>query len=345
MKVLIASTIVPFVEGGGTLIVDWLDQVLRSYGHEVDVIKIPFWSSHRDMLGQMLALRLLDVADKGDRMIAIRTPSYLIQHPQKVLWFIHHHRGAYDLWGTVYQDIPDTPEGRAYREAIIISDHLAFSEARSIFTNSAVVSKRLKDYNDVDSRVLYPPVFAPERYRAGQYGDYILYVSRITGHKRQILAVQSMQFTLTPVKLLIAGRGDSHESVLALEAEIERCNVRDKVVVDCRWITEKEKIDYFADCLASIYIPFDEDSYGYPSLESYHAGKCVITATDAGGTSELIQDGINGFVVEPAPQAIAAAMDKLYSDRRLARDLGQAGAPRLDELGITWSRVVEKLLA
>src|SRR4051812_8325504 len=131
MKVLIASTVVPFVEGGGTFIVDWLDKMLRSHGHEVDVLRIPFWSNYREMPGQMLALRLLDVADKGDRLIAIRPPAYLMRHPKKVLWFIHHHRGAYDLWGTIYQDLPNSPEGRAYREAIIKSDQLAFSEARS----------------------------------------------------------------------------------------------------------------------------------------------------------------------------------------------------------------------
>jgi glycosyltransferase involved in cell wall biosynthesis len=115
--------------------------------------------------------------------------------------------------------------------------------------------------------------------------------------------------------------------------------------VNCSWITEQEKIEYFARCLASIYIPYDEDSYGYSSLESYHAGKCVISTTDAGGTSELIQDGVSGFIVDPEPKAIAAAMDRLYGDRKLARELGQAGTARIEQLGITWDRVIDRLLA
>ena len=36
MKVLLASTIVPFIEGGGTFIVDWLAEKLQEYGHQVD---------------------------------------------------------------------------------------------------------------------------------------------------------------------------------------------------------------------------------------------------------------------------------------------------------------------
>ena len=38
-------------------------------------------------------------------------------------------------------------------------------------------------------------------------------------------------------------------------------------------------------------------------------------------------------------------MDRLYLDRELARRMGERGAQRLGELGISWDRVVEKLLA
>jgi len=96
MKVIIASTIVPFIEGGGTFIVDWLETMLAEFGHDVEVLKIPFVSSYRELPSQMLALRLLDITQHGDRLIAIRPPAHLLRHPNKVIWFIHHHRGAYD---------------------------------------------------------------------------------------------------------------------------------------------------------------------------------------------------------------------------------------------------------
>ena len=343
MRVIIASTIVPFIEGGGTFIVDWLEHVLREHGHEVDVLRIPFHSYYPEMPAQMLALRLLDISQHGDRLIAIRTPSYLLRHPNKVLWFIHHHRGAYDLWGTPYWDLPDTPKGHAYRRSIVMADQVAFSEARNIFTNSEVVSKRLEMYNGVNSEVLYPPVFRPERYHCGEFGDYILYVSRINGHKRQHLAVEALKYTRTPVKLMLAGKPDHAQALQELQGAMN--GVSDRLILKPTWMSEEDKVELFADCLAGIYIPFNEDSYGYPSLEAHHAGKAVISTTDAGGTKELIVHGENGFLVEPDPRAIADCMDQLYLNRKLARKMGAAGTKRMKDLGISWDAVVQKLLA
>src|SRR5687767_2706870 len=100
MEIVLASTIVPFIQGGGTFIVDWLEEMLTARGHSVFTLKIPFSSDYREMADQMIGLRLLDIRSYGERLIAIRTPSYLLRHANKTLWFIHHHRTAYDLWDT-----------------------------------------------------------------------------------------------------------------------------------------------------------------------------------------------------------------------------------------------------
>jgi glycosyltransferase involved in cell wall biosynthesis len=295
----------------------------------------------------MLAIRLVDLSQHGDRLIAIRPPSYLLRHPRKVLWFIHHHRPIYDLWGTKYQDIPGTPEGNAYRDAIIHADNVALQESEKIFSNSRIVACRLKRFNQVDAQVLYPPLWKPERFRNGTYGDYVVYVSRITDHKRQMLAVEALGHTKTPVRLLLAGAPDP-ESQPYLEQIRERVRqekLEERITIIPQWVSDEEKIDLFAGCLAAIYVPFDEDSYGYPSLEAHHSGKAVITASDSGGTQELIMDGENGFVTAPEPAAIANAMDCLYSDRQLAERMGAAGRKRISQLGISWDTVVNNLLS
>ena len=130
---------------------------MRERGHEVDTVEIPFHSAWDTMLEQMLAIRLMDVSEAADVLVAIRTPSYLLRHPNKRLWFIHHHRGAYDLWGTPYQDIPSTPEGLAVRHAVVAADELYLREAQQIFTNSQIVADRLREFNDLEGHVLYPP--------------------------------------------------------------------------------------------------------------------------------------------------------------------------------------------
>lgn len=344
MKVLVASTIVPGIQGGGTIIIDSLERALRERGHEVDVLRFPFYSSEPEMLAQMLALRLHHVEDSGDRLICIRTPSHLLRHPAKVVWFIHHHRQAYDLWNTEYSNLRDDRNGRALRDAIRSTDEVAFAESRAIFTNSAVVRDRVRAFNHRDPAVLYPPLDHPEHFRCDEYGDSILYVSRLTSHKRQDLAIEAMNFTQTDVKLIVAGPPDSPFEEERLRQLIRNSNLEDRVSLRSEWLEESDKADLFASCLAAVYCPFDEDSYGYPSLEAHQSLKAVVSCTDSGGVSELVIDGENGFLVEPNPAAMAARFDQLFEDRSLAERMGRAGQARMAALGISWDYVIERLL-
>lgn len=340
MNIVIASTIVPFIEGGGTFIVDWLELKLKEYGHKVDVVKIPFSSNYKNYLSQAMALRLYHLEDNCDRLICIRMPSYLLKHPNKYLWFIHHYREVYDLWGTKYQPYPNSDEGDALREYIMRSDDQAFKEAKKIYTNSKIISKRLWDFNKVSSEVVYPPLLEPEKFHNQEYGDYIYYTSRICGPKRQELAVEAMKYTKTPVKLLLTGKSENQSVKNNIMAIIEKNNLQGKAIIEDRWITESEKINYFSKSLASLYIPYDEDSYGYPSLEAYQSKKSVITCTDSGGTDELIINDYNGYMVNPTPQALAEKFDELYINKEKARMLGENGYEHLKTLKINWDNVI-----
>ena len=65
MKILIATTVNPFVEGGSTYIVDWLDHVLKQRGHEVETFRFPFSDRPADVLDQLVGLRLIDLSQSG----------------------------------------------------------------------------------------------------------------------------------------------------------------------------------------------------------------------------------------------------------------------------------------
>jgi glycosyltransferase involved in cell wall biosynthesis len=343
MKILIASTFVPFIEGGGTFIVDWLDAKFREFGYQSDVLKIPFNSHPPTVVQQMLALRLMTISDSVDRLITIRTPSYIISHPNKIVWFIHHYRPAYDLMGTPF-GMPQTAENIKTREAIIRADNRYLPEAKKIFTNSNVVSGRLKRFNAIDSEVLYPPLMDAEKYHAKEYGDYIFYPSRIVSGKRQQDAIESMKYVKSGVKLVIAGHSERREWLSHLEALVRDNGLSDKVTIIGRWISQEEKIDLFAKALGAIYIPFDEDSYGYVSLEAYHSKKPVITCTDSGGTLEVVEDGKTGYVVSPEPQAIAEAMDRLYFNKTGAQQMGSNGLDKIISMGINWENTIQRLV-
>ncbi|WP_225927215.1 glycosyltransferase family 4 protein [Pseudomonas ekonensis] len=345
MKIALCSSFIPFIKGGGRNIVDWLASTLIEAGHQVEVVYLPEYDAPPDILfQQMMALRWVDL-QAADRVICFRPQAHLIPHPHKILWFIHHIRTFYDLWDTPYRDFPDDAKNRAIRQSLMEVDTLAMGEAKTVFSNSKVVSQRLKTYNGIDSEVLYPPVFQPERFFCAGYNDEIVYICRLEHYKRQHLLIEALSYTTTPVRLRILGTGASPDYGNALRQTIESCNVADRVTLEDRWISEEEKVEHLSQCLAAAYLPVDEDSYGYPSLEASHAQKPILTTSDSGGVLELVLDGHNGYVAEPTPESLANAMDKLYRDKNVTQTMGRNASQRLVDLKISWAQVLERLLA
>ena len=145
--------------------------------------------------------------------IALRTPSYILEHPNKVVWFLHHHRGAYDLWGTKYQDLPRTPAGAEQRQIIVDADNTALRSAKRLFANSQVVSDRLRRYNRLEAEVLYPPLGDSGGYRCANFDDFVFYPSRLTFIKRQELLVEAMAHVRSDVRLVWLGARMRRRSV------------------------------------------------------------------------------------------------------------------------------------
>jgi glycosyltransferase involved in cell wall biosynthesis len=345
MKVAVVLNQAPFVQGGAELLAGWLANALEERGHQADVIRIPFrWHPPQKVLEHILAARLIRL-DEADRVVAMKFPAYYVQHPSKVLWLLHQFRQAYDLWGTPYAELPDTPSGRRIRHAVVDADGAYLPEAQTIYTNSRTTSQRLLTHNGIGSEVLYPPLPDPDAYRCDSYRDYVFYPARISGLKRQRLLVEAMAHVRSRVRLVLAGAPDEPGQLRRLQRRIDELGLGERIDLRGHWIAEEEKRHLFAHALASAYVAYDEDSYGYSTLESFHARKAVITCTDSGGTHELVEDGVTGLIAEPTPQALAQAMDTLMDDRDRAISLGQAAHRRLDELDISWDAVVRKLLA
>lgn len=343
MRIALVSSYVPFVNGGARNIVEWLQAMLEEGGHQVERVYLPEVDAPDLLFQQMMAYRWVDL-DAADRVICFRPQAHLIPHRHKILWFIHHIRAFYDMWDTPYRGFPDNAWHRSVRDALHTVDSRAIQEAKTVFTNSRVVSERLRTYNNVQSEVLYPPVIQPERYRSAGFNNEIVCVCRLEHHKRQHLLVEAMQHVRSPVLLRLSGTSSGTDYPKSLTKRIAELGLGSRVVLDNRWITEEEKIAQLSNCLAAAYLPLDEDSYGYPSLEASHASKPILTTIDSGGVLELVQDGVNGYVAEPHPEALAAAIDRFHQDRAKTMAMGLKAQARLDELNISWQYVLRRLL-
>jgi phosphatidylinositol alpha-1,6-mannosyltransferase len=84
------------------------------------------------------------------------------------------------------------------------------------------------------------------------------------------------------------------------------------------------------------------EGFGVALAEASACGVPVI-AGHSGGVAEAVENGETGLVVEPDdPDAVAAALTRVFEDQLLARRLGQAGRKAV-ETYYNWDRVIRDL--
>jgi glycosyltransferase involved in cell wall biosynthesis len=147
-----------------------------------------------------------------------------------------------------------------------------------------------------------------------------------------------MAFVPPDVRLIVGGTGTQRD---AFERLSESLGLSDRVTF-LGEVDDATLIDLYAQALAVIYPPFDED-FGYVTLEAFLSHKPVITTTDAGEPTAFVVDGENGCVTAPDPAALADAIAGLARDRARAGRLGEAGFERARQ--ITWSDTIARLVA
>ena len=341
LRILILEAQVPFVHGGAEILVRELASALEGRGHHAQVVSVPFTDLPREEIcAGAEAWRLLDVSCAGDGpvdlVIATKFPTYFARHPRKVLWLVHQHRAAYELVGTRFSDFSHTPRDVALRRGLIATDSRMLRECVGHFTIARTVSDRMLKYNGIASEALYNPPKLAGRLHGGPYGDFVLTVTRLEHVKRVDLAIDTFEKTIPALRLVIAGDGSIRHD---LSAYIERRGLCDRVTLLGR-VDDDRLVELYAGCRAVLFAPYEED-YGYVTLEAFLSRKPVITARDSGGTLEFVMDGVNGYVCEPTPDALAAAVNRLGADAALAASLGERG--HAVAANITWDNVVERL--
>jgi len=340
--VIVCEAQVPFVHGGAEVHVRELVRELRARGYDAELVGVPFkWYPKTEILPHAAAWRLVDLSESNGRsidlVIATKFPTYFVRHPYKVAWLIHQYRAAYELCGTPYSDFRHTESDVGLRDTLIRLDTEMLAECRRLFTNAENTANRVRKYNGLQAEALYHPPRLASRLFTRSYGDYVLSVGRIESVKRVDLLVRAMADVDRPVRLVIAGEGTQRANIERLAHDT---GVADRVTF-LGAVDDEQLLDLYADALAVLYPPFDED-FGYVTLEAFLARKPVVTATDAGGPNEFVIDGVNGFSCEPRPEAFAAAINALQADRRRAQALGEAGEARAR--AITWDGVIERLV-
>jgi len=349
MRIAIVTTLAPFTQGGAEYLAAHLAQACRVAGHQVELRTYPFFDRSPDTILSCLASCQQDDFfmwgdQRPDLVICLKFPAFYVQHECKVMWILHQHRSVYDLWDFVAeQGHVHSAEEIALREKIIASDNAIFSSALQNFTISHTVSKRLQQFNHIDSTPLYhPPAFANAILHhpgASETGDFIFAPSRFEPLKRQHLLLEALRLTKHPVKAVLCGSG-SHEH--HLRNFVTHYKLQSRVTIHSH-LSEQALVEHYKQCLAVFFAPYDED-YGYVTLEAMLAGKAVISCSDSGGTNEFILPGETGFIEPPSPEALAERLDELFINRALANTMGVKAAAHYQSFSFSWEHVVDQLL-
>jgi len=167
-----------------------------------------------------------------------------------------------------------------YEEAVARMD--------TIIANSQNVRQRLSRYLDCEAIVVYPPCDTKHFRWQGQDGFY-LSTARLDSLKRVDLIVKA--FIKLPDKKLVVTSGGAELG------RIKRLARDAPNVIFTGWVGEGELQRLVGNCIATIYVPKEED-FGMSPVESMAAGKPVIGVAE-GGLLETVVDEETGFLLRP----------------------------------------------
>ncbi|RLA39962.1 MAG: hypothetical protein DRR42_26570, partial [Gammaproteobacteria bacterium] len=266
-----------------------------------------------------------------DMVVSTKVPTYLVTHPCHVLYLVHTVRVFYDMFDDVF---PGANQALVDQRALIQRlDTKAIAKIKHRFSIGYEVSARLDQWNNLDAKVLHPPLGA-DLFHEGESEDYFFMPGRLHPWKRVDLAVRAIKSSDLPNRLLIAGTGDA-------EKELKELSAGDSRIVFLGYVSDEQLVELYAKALAVIFVPLRED-YGYVTLEAYKSGKPVITCSDSGEPLHFVKHNESGIVCDPDPHSICAAMQKVADDKEFAKIMGQNGKRSIAH--ITWENVADTLL-
>ncbi len=209
---------------------------------------------------------------------------------------------------------------------IAVSDSLKDALENNKVNNVAVI------HNGIDVKSWEASEEKVERFREkfGLVGKKVIFfggrLSGAKGGEQIILAMAKVIKNFPEAILLIAGRKNSYaEKMLELSINLGI----DKNIIFTGWLDQEDlKLAYMASniiVLPSVY----PEPFGMIAIEAMACKKPVI-GTCFGGTREIVQDKISGFIVSPLDiNQFASKIIEIINNPDLGKRMGEAGYKRV----------------
>jgi glycosyltransferase involved in cell wall biosynthesis len=320
-----------------------LCQTLRELGHSAELTTFPFSPAVADVILQSTAYRLLDLRHGMDMCIGVGPFTHALKHDNKRVWLLSHLSSFYELWNTPYGAVTASHTNVATREYVHAVDREWLSEARLVCAGSQGLAHAVSQHCGVESRLLPPAL--PDQFlsRHAGYGDYVLAASPLIDAYRIPFIVEAFSRTKTPVRLVILGFECAIEEREYVEQTIAASGKADAITFEVN-----PSYTRFCECLSSalafISVPFRTMVIDVFSTAAGLARKTILTTSDSGELARSINDGDDGYVIDPDTVALAHAMDRVMSDRKKSEQFGSRLFEKLRGALPSWKVIAEELI-
>lgn len=174
--------------------------------------------------------------------------------------------------------------------------------------------------------------------------NVILNVGRLTNQKAQDVLIKSFsKIDDKNWKLLIIGEGQKKKEYQQL---IEKLDLKDRAIIK----SKTKNIDKYYN--SSKIFAFSSIFEGFPNalIEAMHFGIPCISTDCPTGPSELIEDGINGFLIPMNnEEVLTKKINQLISKEDLRLSFGKKGQKTVDQFKVDsvveqWNKIIKRCL-
>lgn len=158
--------------------------------------------------------------------------------------------------------------------------------------------------------------------------------SRLDGAKRMDLLIRAFQRADLDADLYISGSGPQGDYLQQLAEGDARIRFLGR-------LSDSELREQYQQADVVAFVPYDED-YGLITVEAFNCGKPVVTCSDCGGVTELVEDGQTGLIAQPDEESLAEALRALATAPAMRERMAQNALGVARE--ITWERMIDTLM-
>jgi glycosyltransferase involved in cell wall biosynthesis len=272
--------------------------------------KVPFLKYKHQFFPVFLGLpfKTLDMSQYDIVISSCAAEAKYVKTGPKTLHICYCHTPVRYYWSDYEWRLKNMPFGKlnwlakfVYPALIRTLRHYDYQAAQNVdlfVANSQHIKRRIAQYYDRDSTVIYPGITLPApRNTKPVRQDYYLIVGRQVASKRLDIAVEAFNILGLPLK--VAGVGE--------ELLRQRPLAHDNIEFLGR-VSDAQRDTLMAQAKAFIFPP--EEDFGMVPLESMAAGTPVI-AYNSGGAPEYVTDGETGVLFnDQTPESLVEAVHR-----------------------------------